>query len=151
MRSSWCGCWVTGPARRAVGQSLRVQLEKWAARAGRDLALAAAIHELVTTGPLVVKMLLRDGVILCCFQVRAQPGCRESTTAYLLKGVEGGCDYRERVNNEPLPKTSTKTSLQTHATLFALAPMGGKQSLTNRFGNAESSKQLYIIGRLNTG
>ena len=84
-----------GPARRAVGQSLRVQLEKWAARAGRTLALAATIHEL--TGPLVVKMMLRDGVILCCFQVRAQLGCRESTTAYLLKGMEGGCNDRERV------------------------------------------------------
>ena len=86
-----------GPARRAVGQSLRVQLEKWAARAGRTLALAAAIHELVTTGPLVVKMLPRDGVILCCFQVGAQLGCRESTTAHLLKGVDGGCNDRERV------------------------------------------------------
>ena len=51
------------------------------------------------TDDAVVKMLLRDGVVLCCFQVRAELGCRESTTAYLRKGVpvDGGRDYRERV------------------------------------------------------
>jgi len=36
---------------------------------GWALAPTAAIHGLVTSGPLVVKMPLRDGVILCCFQV----------------------------------------------------------------------------------
>ena len=74
-----------GPARSAVGRSLWVHPERRAARAGRTLALAAAIRELVTTDPLVVKMLLRDGVIL--------RNCRESTTAYLLKREVGGCDY----------------------------------------------------------
>ena len=68
-----------------------------AGRLSRSLSLAAAIRELVTTDPLVVKMLLRDGVVPHCPRAQCGSSCRESTTAYLLKGAEGGCDHREQV------------------------------------------------------
>ena len=55
---------LQGQARSAVGRSLWVQQERWAARAGRALALASesAIRKrVVTADPLVEKLLLRDG------------------------------------------------------------------------------------------
>jgi len=55
---------LQGQVRSAVGRSLWVQPEKWGARAGRALALASesAIRKrVVTTDPLVEKLLLRDG------------------------------------------------------------------------------------------
>ena len=69
-------------------------------RAGRlslSLSLAAAIRELVTTDQLVVKMLLRDGVVPHCPRAQRGSSCIESMTAYLLKGAEDGCDHREQV------------------------------------------------------
>ncbi len=55
---------LQGQAQSAVGRSLWVRPERWAARAGRALALASesAIRKrVVTADPLVEKLLLRDG------------------------------------------------------------------------------------------
>ena len=86
-------------------------------RRGQALALAVAIRELVvTTDPLVVNSLLRDGgdsSLLCLWCVVKRDCdwgvagtvllvgslcfvCGESTTLYWLKGVVGVFNYRER-------------------------------------------------------
>src|SRR6266852_1603335 len=55
---------LQGQGQSAVGRSLWVRPERWAARAGRALALASesAIRKrVVTADPLVEKLLLRDG------------------------------------------------------------------------------------------
>ena len=68
-----------------------------AGRLSRSPSLAAANREPVATDQLVVKMLLRDEVVPHCPRAQRGSSCRESTTAYLLKGAEGGCDHREQV------------------------------------------------------
>ena len=82
-------------------------------RAGRALALAAAIHKLVaTTDPMVVKLLLRGGggssllswwravkrdCDWCVIYLWAHFVCGESTTLHWLKGVVGGCNYKRAI------------------------------------------------------
>jgi hypothetical protein len=75
-------CWVQGIAQSAVGRSLLVQPEGRAAWAGRALALAAAIRELVTTDPLIVELLLREVV---CWQKGVVAGCNYRRAEYVLQ------------------------------------------------------------------